>query len=234
MKNKKQQVIKKSSDHNSYLFTILAITLLSIALLLGYFLGLRKEESKGKTLDLHRVATSTPTIGINPTIDPLIKDWKEYIDSKCGFSFKYPPNWSYKPTSLIPDTRALVFAVTGGDPKKDPIQIVINIKTNPDHENWTAEQWFSYIVKMNNDPEAHYFHMTVGGYPAIKNTQTIPFAEYNIIAPVHDLTAQNAEYTIYFSNIGEGLMHPYAITDPFLQQAYRDFQRVISSFNITK
>jgi len=76
--------------------------------------------------------------------------------------------------------------------------------------------------------------VTVSGYPGIRNTQTIAFEEYDFIGPVQNLTKQNAEYILFFSNIGEGESNPYPLSDPFLQQSNANFELVVSSFRIPK
>jgi len=220
-------------------FLIVSILfLIFLSGMIGYFIGRGTDIAKihiarqPMAVSPTNMSITKMTLSLTPTLNPMPMNWQTYIDATYGFSFKYPPNWILNPGRLIPNDRTLVFIVGGGNPKMDPVSISIGININ--NNNWTSKKWFTYIIARNNAPDLQYSYVTLGRYPAIKNTQTIAFEVCEIIAPVLHATTQNADYIIVFSNVGEGLTHSYALTDPFLQQSYADFQRVLASFSIPK
>lgn len=245
--NRTQSINKLQSTK----YLLVGASLIAFGGIIGYAIGIKTPRNRDNHLALQQLsphATDTPQpmltkipsmptesfAASTPTPDPITANWQTYTDTNSGVSFKYPPSWSQDPNgSLIGDT-PLVFHANGGNPKMDPIRITFAIITNTytNNSSWTADDWFAYIAKKNNAPNLQYDHLTISGYPAIRNMQTIAYEEYEIIAPVKNLNRHNAEYLILFSNLGEGLSNPYPLTDPFLQQANTDFHRMLSSFSI--
>jgi hypothetical protein len=220
---------------------LLIILVLIISLgsgILGYYLGSNTKTSSATLSQQQQITFPTTYSTMSPTLDPTMQNWKTYTDKQYGLSFQYPPTWNVEqnadwkaPTPQPTSTnRSLTITVTGGNPHMDPIVITFDIKTK--EVAWTPEEWFTYIIKQNNTPDIPYTHTTIAGYPAIKSTQTISYEEYSIIAPLPHVTAQNAQYLITFSNIGEGLHRPYPLNDPFLQQSYADFHRFLTTIKI--
>ncbi len=209
-----------------------SITYYYVQLKKGYLIFAVSEESKGRFTKTVDQMLSTFKFSTAATIPP---DWKTYTNTKYGYSFKYPNNYTVGTNGMdfgnvSEEDGILVVETNKGDLKAPYISIGI-INLNGQSINKEIEDHFSKVSQFKLTDEAKKMLKEQNGFEAVDNSVISPATKSTFVGQA------STEYSIHGSMVDDKYSGIVSIPNTYryiwVQKQGLNFLITISKSDIT-
>jgi hypothetical protein len=161
---------------------------------------------------------------------PVIHSWKNYVNTDCGLSISYPPNWKSEELHLnIPPPQVINFIAEIQPNNPEGFNNVVSIEIDdisslPDTSFQGIRQFDEDYITMGVGTIVSSVSSKVAGFPAQKITYTEPGIGNDEFKKMEvNILAFGKEYKVIYDTTNEKYFNKYFST----------FQKILNTFKIS-